>query len=227
MRYCNLGFPEQHIVYVPNGVDRSRFAILLDTDRLRRRWGLDNGDPLVAYVGTLGLLSHPVDLLLKAFQQVVQQCPTARLLLVGGGEDYDRLRQQAQQLGIAERTIFTGRVPPEDVPGYFALATVSVDPVRDDLIACARAPLKVVESLVMGVPVVTGDVGDRRALLRDGKLGVLVAPGDSQALADGLLAILRDSKARDRMAHAALARREQWYWDRLINDFVQVYDKAA
>lgn len=221
-RYRDLGFPEQHIVYVPNGVDRARFAGLPATDALRQRWGLE-GDPLIVYVGTLGLLSHPVDLLLEAFRQVVRQRPAARLLLVGGGEDYDNLKDLVHQLGIAERTTFTGRVPPEDVPAYFALATVSVDPVRDDMIARARSPLKVMESLVMGVPVVTGDVGDRRALLNDGELGVLVPPGDSQALADGLLTILQGPRARARMAQAALACREQWYWDRLVHDFVSVY----
>jgi len=223
MRYRRLGFPEQRIVYVPNGVDRARFSSLPNTAKIRQRWGLDEAEPLIVYVGTLGLLSHPVDLLLEAFQQLVQQQPAARLMLVGGGEEYDTLKKLTQQLGIAERTIFTGRVPPRDVPGYFALATVSVDPVRDDTIARARSPLKAVESLVMGVPVVTGDVGDRRALLKDGELGVLVPPGDSQALADGLLAILQNRSARAHMAQAALACREQWYWDRLVDDFVQVY----
>jgi phosphatidylinositol alpha-mannosyltransferase len=71
--------------------------------------------------------------------------------------------------------------------------------------------------------VVTGDVGDRHTLLGNGELGVLVPPGDSQALADGLLFLLHDQNARTRLARAALACREQWYWDRLVRDFVQVY----
>jgi len=222
-RYRSLGFPEQRMVYVPNGVERSRFTGPVDTARLRQQWGINEAGPLIVYIGTLGLLSHPVDLLLEAFSLVLRQAPAARLLLVGGGEDYDRVREQARQSGIAERTTFTGRVPPEDVPGYLALATVSVDPVRDDLIARARSPLKALESLVMGVPVVTGDVGDRRALLENGKFGVIVSPGNSRTLADGLLTVVQDSAAREQMSQAALACREQWYWDRLARDFVQVY----
>jgi glycosyltransferase involved in cell wall biosynthesis len=161
--------------------------------------------------------------LLEAFRKVVEKLPSARLLLVGGGEDYHKAKELAQHLGIAHRTVFAGYVPPESVPSYLSLATVSVEPVRDDVIARARSPLKVMESLVMGVPVVAGDVGDRRMLLGDDQPGVLVQAGDSQALAEGLLAVLQDPKARARMAEAALVRREQWYWDRLIRDFVQVY----
>lgn len=225
-RYRALGVPETRLIYVPNGVDRARFAVLPDTAALCQRWGLEPDEPRIVYVGTLGLASHPVDLLLEAFRRLLPRCPAARLLLVGGGEDYDALQTLAQQLTIARRTIFTGRVPPEDVPGYFALATVAVDPVHDDLTARARSPLKLLESLVSGVPVVTGNVGDRWTLLHDGALGVLVRPGDSQALADGLLAVLQDPAGRARMAQAALARREEWYWDRLVHDFARVYDQA-
>lgn len=226
-RYRDLGYPEDRLVYVPNGVDRARFARPSDPDSLRRRWGIEAHAPLVLYIGTLGLLSHPLDLLFEAFQHIARVQPAARLLLVGGGEDYDRLKELAHQLDITGRTIFAGRVSPESVPECFSLATVSVDPVHDDLIARARSPLKIMESLVMGVPPVTGDVGDRRAILEDGQVGVLVRPGDSQALADGLLAVLEDPELRERLARSARAHCERWYWDRLVHDFVQVYDQVA
>ena len=223
-RYGALGFPVSRIRYVPNGVERARFMRQSDLARLRQQLQIGESEPVIAYVGTLGLLSHPVDLLLEAFQKMMGQMPQARLLLVGGGEDYDRVQQMACQLGIRERTILAGRVLPEEVPDYWRLAAVSVDPVRDDLIAKARSPLKVLESLVAGVPVVTSDVGDRRVLLRNGELGLLVAAGDSEALADGLLALLRDTARRARMSEAALEYRETCYWDKLTDDFAQVYE---
>ena len=125
--------------------------------------------------------------------------------------------------GLEQAAVFAGRVSPEEIPAYFGLATVSVDPVRDDLIARARSPLKALESLVMGVPVVTGDVGDRAAMLGHGEFGVLVKAGDSDALAQGLLALLTDPDRREEMSRAALAAREQWFWDHLVEDFVRVY----
>jgi len=178
----------------------------------------------VVYAGTLGLASHPVDLLLQAFVEVLARLPRARLLLAGGGEDFENLQKMAAELGLGEAVIFAGRVHPDEVPGYLRMATVTVDPVHDDLVARARSPLKVVESLACGVPVVTANVGDRRSMLAGGEAGVLVKPGDSHALAEGLLQVLEDPAARQRMAQAALEQREYWYWDRLVEQFMQVYE---
>lgn len=227
-RYVRLGYPPHQIIYVPNGVERHRFERSShNLAMLRRQWGLDETTPVIAYVGTISILSHAVDLLLEAFAIVARQQPDVKLLLVGGGEDYDDMVTMARKLGIASRTIFAGRQPPEDIPSLFALATVSVDPVREDTIAAARSPLKVVESLAAGTPVVTGDVGDRREMLADGATGVLVRPGDSAALADGLLSVLNDPARRAQMMLAARESRERWYWDRLAEDFVRVYDLAG
>lgn len=222
-RYEALGFPVDRIVYIPNGVERERFAGIPNTMSLRRKLKLPEGTPIVAYVGTLGLASHPVDLLLQAMKQVVQVLPRARLLLVGGGEDFGLLQEQAANLGIEQQTIFTGHVLPRDVPAYLALADLTVDPVRDDLVARARSPLKVVESLAAGTPVVTADVGDRGELLEGGKLGVLVTAGDSKALADAIIGLLNDDTRRAEMANTARTTREPWYWDNLVDKLLQAY----
>lgn len=222
-RYETLGYPAHRIICVPNGVERTRFMHQTNPGQLRESCGLSPDTPVILYVGTISTLSHSVDLLLSAFATVHKAAPAARLLLVGGGEDYDRLQAEAHTLGLGHAATFIGRVPPHQIPAYFGLATVSVDPVRDDLVARARSPLKAVESLVMGVPVVTGNVGDRAALLDHGKFGVLVSPGSSDALAQGLLTVLADPNRREDMSSAALAAREQWFWDHLVEEFVRVY----
>ncbi|MFQ5399217.1 MAG: glycosyltransferase family 4 protein [Anaerolineae bacterium] len=223
-RYIQLGFPQEKIQYVPNGIERTRFTPpRLTTEKLRQKWGINPNTPIIIYIGTLGLSSHPVNLLLEAFQNIQLQLPETRLLLVGGGEDYDHLKQLACKLDIADQTIFTGRVNPGEIPSFLSLATVSVDPVYDDLTARARSPLKILESLAMGIPVVTGDIGDRRLLLADGDCGVLINAGDSLALSNGLLEVLLNTRARERMVNAALAYRKNWYWDHLVLNFLKIY----
>ena len=227
-RYLALGVAPERIAYVPNGIDRERFAEppLAQVEELRRRWEVESR-PVVAYVGSLSLTGHAVDLLLEGFAQLQPRHPDAVLLVVGGGEDYDRLRAQAAALGLGRAVRFTGWVPPAEVPAYLALADVTVDPVRDDLVARARHPLKIVESLAVGTPVVTGDVGDRRETLGEGRAGLLVAPGSSQALAEGLARVLGDPDLARSLAREALAQREQFYWDRLVDQVIHLYEKGS
>ena len=100
-----------------------------------------------------------------------------------------------------------------------------MDPVHDNPTDRARSPLKIVESLASGTPVVTSDVGDRRIQLADGG-GLLVPPGDPAALAETLLSILKDETLHARLSAEALAAREQYYWDKLVYDFVQVMKQS-
>ena len=221
-RNISYGVPADRVIYVPNGMDRERFAGITEraAQSLRAELGLGERKVIV-YVGNLSLSNHPVDLLLDAFAQVHRQEKAAHLLLVGGGEDYDTVQNIVTERGLADSVRLAGRVAPEHVPLYFKLADVSVEPVHDDLTARARSPLKVFESMAVGTPVVAGDVGDRREIL--GEAGVLVSPGNADALAKGLLTVLQNQAAKQHMVAAAMARRERYYWDVLVHDFEKMY----
>jgi glycosyltransferase involved in cell wall biosynthesis len=215
--------PAAHIAYVPNGIAPARLAAPDERQVAGLRAALGLGDaPVVAYVGTLSQTSHNVGLLIEAFALVARRLPSARLVLVGTGADGAALRAQAHRLGLDGRALFVGHVPYANVPAYLALATCSVDPVADDPVARARSPLKIVESMASGVPVVTGDVGDRAEVLgRDA--GAVVRPGDPQALADGVATLLACPDQRARLAAGARSRAEMYRWDRLALEWDKVY----
>jgi glycosyltransferase involved in cell wall biosynthesis len=221
-----LGLPAGRVAYLPNGVDAERFAPPAPAvvEALRRQHGLE-GRAVVAYVGILSLTGHPLDLLLEAFGPVARRLPQAHLLWVGGGEDGALLRRRAEELGLAGRMTFAGVVPPEEIAAYYRLGACAVDPVRDDVHARARCPLKVLEAMACGRPVVTGDAGDRRELLGDGRAGLLVRPGDAAALAEGMEALLVDPVARATMGAAALEEVQRYRWDRLAPTAVDLYER--
>jgi len=227
-RVCSLGVHSDQVVYVPNGVERARFAAL-DREsgrRLRQDYGLE-GKRTVLYVGTLSLASHPLGLLLEAFARLSVHGPDVHLVMVGGGEDRQALEKRVRQMGFAGRVTFTGAVPPDHVPRYILLGDVSVDPVYDDAVARARSPLKIFESMACGVAVVAGDVGDRREILGQGEAGLLVVPGDAQALADGVAGLLSDPDRRIRMGKAGQERVEAYMWDRQVHRFLSLYGLQA
>ncbi|MBN1888604.1 MAG: glycosyltransferase family 4 protein [Thermoflexales bacterium] len=225
-RLETLGYPGNRIVYVPNGVDRRRFSDARDdaVESLRRQLGLE-GRQVVLYAGSLSLASHAVDLALQAFALARKAEPRAILLVAGGGEDYDKLQAQAARLGLNENVVrFVGRVPPEELPLYYRLADVSLDPVRDDPASRARSPLKLFESWAAGTPFVSAGVGDRPELLGEPPAGLLAAPGDAASLAETILAVLRDPELAHELRRRGGERVQAFYWERLVQDFAHVYE---
>ena len=210
------GVQPEKIIYLSNGVDRDRFSNVNpnEVERLRQELSL-SGKKVVLYIGSLNLSNHPVDMLLKAFVLVKEKVPEARLLIVGGGKDLDKLRNLAQDLQIAQSVIFTGRVQSELAPLYYSVADVSVDPADDSPASSGRAPLKIFESWAMGVPVVTSDVGDRKMLanLRWGPIQLArFSPID---LSFALLDQIQKPKSKDMRPD----NEAPFFWDKLIEDF--------
>lgn len=213
-RLIDLGVPAQRIFYLSNGVDRKRFNRVDPARVASLQSQLQLADsPVVAFVGSLSRPGHPVDLLLQGFRRVLQELPKAVLLIVGGGDDYPRLQDQAKEMGMESRIRFCGRIPPDDLPHYYHLAQVSVDPVFDDGAARGRSPLKLFESWACGVPFVTADVGDRRWLLGDPPAGHLAKPGDADSLASAILTFLTDVKAADTARKRGLEQVQNYFWD--------------
>ena len=173
------------------------------------------GNSVVGFIGSLSGPSHPVDLLLEAFKILINDEDQAILMLVGGGEDLQSLKNQASKLGISNYVKFCGRVPPDSVSLYYSLADVSVDPVNDDDGARGRSPLKLFESWACGIPFVCGDVGDRRHLLGDPPAGVLSRPGDPDSLAKAIHSIIINPEMAEELRQRGLERVNSFTWDKL------------
>jgi glycosyltransferase involved in cell wall biosynthesis len=219
-----LGIPEKRLVYLPNGVDRTRFASPEQekVNELRTRLKL-NDKQVIVYVGSLSLPSHPVDLLVEAFALLRQRLPNTRLLVVGGGEDLSVIKKQVEALNLAESVIFTGRVPSGDVPLYYRLGNISVDPVYDTPAAAGRAPLKMFESWASGVPFVTQDVGDRQYLAGIPPAALLTRPGSPQRFAEGMEQVLRRPELAAELSDRGYQRVQDFFWDRIVEQTAWIY----
>ncbi|MBI5033463.1 MAG: glycosyltransferase family 4 protein [Chloroflexi bacterium] len=226
-RFQSLGYPRDRIYLIPHGIDEERFAVLdrqdvaQTLDRLKQSLGITPKDRVIVYVGSMSLVLHAVDILMEAFVMILKSEPSAFLLMIGGGEDYDALREMARRLGIESRVCFVGKVDSAQVPYYYRLGEVSVDSRRDSAVAQASLPLKVLESIATGIPCVATDTGDTGKVL-DGA-GKIVTPGDANALAQGILEIVNNPQVVEQMRTVAMTLRHQYSWNILAQRLLKIY----
>jgi glycosyltransferase involved in cell wall biosynthesis len=198
------------VMVAPNGVDTASFAAPAQAGGLRARLGLGMG-PVIGFIGSFKPW-HGVDVLLEAFARLAPSRPHARLLAVGDGPMLAAARAQAAAAGLDGRVVLTGAVPHAEVPAYLAamdLTAAPYTPAEDFYFS----PLKVVESLAAGRPVVAPLVGQLPSLVVHGQSGLLYRSGDTDALTACLAQLLDDPGRRARMGAAgARQARQDWDW---------------
>lgn len=218
------GVPKNKIIYLPNGVDEKRFkAVDQQTiSQIREKLGLE-GVKVVGFVGSLSTPSHPVDLLIDAFIQIHAQHPAIKLLIVGGGEEYPRLVKRAEKLGLQDSIIFTGRIAGDQVPAYYAVADVIVDPVEDNLVGKTRLPLKLFESWASNTPFITSDVGDRARVLGSPPAGILVPSDNPSELAEAIMKVIQNSNLSQALVILGHKQAQKYTWKKIARDVEKQY----
>ena len=191
-------------------------------DALRTQLGVP-GYRVLLFVGSLSLPSHPLPILIEAFRIVLEKIPAARLVIVGGGEDFVTLQQSVEEQGLLSFVRLGGRVPASDVAAYYHLSAVSVEPVYDDDAARGRCPVKFFESWACGVPFVSADVGDRRMILGEPPAGLLATPGNPISFAEQISTLLADPELVTEINHRASQRLKKYSWNELALSLDQLY----
>ncbi|MBA4175609.1 MAG: glycosyltransferase, exosortase A system-associated [Leptothrix sp. (in: Bacteria)] len=180
------GIPATKVTVIPNAVDIESFAAGGTPDEaLKARLGLGNA-AVVGFIGSY-YAYEGLDLLLAALPQLLAARPEVRVLLVGGGPQESALKAQAAALGVADKVVFTGRVPHAEVQRYYDLVDVLAYPRHSMRLTELVTPLKPLEAMAQGRVLVASDVGGHRELICHGETGFLFKAGDPQALAKALL----------------------------------------
>ena len=179
------GIAADRITVVPNAVDVGAFRFGAAPDAaLRRSLGLE-GATVLGFAGSF-YGYEGLALLLDAAHRLLPARPDLRVLLVGGGPQEGALKAQANALGIADRVVFTGRVPHAEVQRYYELIDVLAYPRLPIRLTEIVTPLKPLEAMAQGRMFVASDVGGHRELIRHGETGFLFAAGDAGALATAI-----------------------------------------
>ena len=187
------GIPADKVTVIPNAVDIDKFAVGGTADQdLKSRLGLA-GARLIGFIGSF-YAYEGLDVLLRAVPALSARIPDLRVLLVGGGPQDAQLRQLAQDLNIADKVVFTGRVPHDQVNMYYDLLDVLVYPRLPMRLTELVTPLKPLEAMAQGRILAASDVGGHLELITDGKTGVLFKAADPASLAEKVGALLEQQE---------------------------------
>lgn len=158
---------------------------------------LPEGGPVVMYVGNLEAYQG-IDLLFEAFRRTLAEVPDARLVVIGGAPEHVQLyRQRCVNLGIAGSVWLAGPRPVEHLAAWLRRATVLVSP----RVHGENTPMKVYSYLDSGRPVLATRLPTHTQVLTD-EIACLVDP-EPEAMARGLVELLRDPEKRERLAASA------------------------
>lgn len=198
---------------VPNGVDVERFA-----GPVPPAPGLPSGK-FVLWVSRLDpQKGFPV--MVRAFRRLALTDGEISLVVVGAGRDADAVRLLPDE--IRRRVVMLGAVLHDRLPAYHAAASVFASAA----IGQESFGYVLVEAMAAGVPVVATDIPGFREVVREGRDGLLVPPGDPEALAAALHRVLADPVLAERLASSGRERAAIYAWDAVVPRIEAVYARV-
>lgn len=194
-------------VVIPHGVDTSKFRVS------------STEDSYILFVGKLRYYKG-LDYLIKAMQRV-----KTKLLIIGTGNEEDRLKELAIELGVQSRVAFLGNVPEKDLPSYYQKCSVFVLPS-----VCRSEAFGIVqlEAMACGKPVVSTKLDTGVPWVnQNGVTGFIVPSRNSQALADAVNRLLDDRMLMEKFGRNSRQRVEKEFSKELmLNRTAEVYEKT-
>lgn len=208
--------PGRAITIVPFGVDCVRFA------------PAPGAGPAIPTIGLAKALEpkYGHEVLVRALALLRERLPGTPVQLEFAGEGFLRPRLEAlvQELGLADRVTFRGRLAPDEIPGFLAGLTLFAMPSVEDSESFGVAA---VEAAACALPVVASRVGGVPEVVIDGVTGLLVPPRDPEALAGALGELVADPARRVEMGAAGRALvLERYDWRRNADQMEEVYGRV-
>jgi len=188
---------------LPNTFDPNRFQIAAKPQHLLERYQLADHQPVILTVNRLaaGESYHPYDRVLAALPQIRQTIPDIHYLIVGQGDDRARLEQLIIEQQLQNHVTLTGFVPDHELPDYYNLCDVFAMPSKLEGFG-----IVFLEAMASGKPVLGSNLDGSVDALDQGRLGALVNPDDTTAIAHTLIQILQQRYPNPLMFQAGQLR---------------------
>ncbi len=213
-------YTDKNIEVTPFGIDMEQFKVL------EVKSVFSKNDIVIGTVKTLEE-KYGIEYLIKAFKILSDKYPELplKLLIVGGGSLEKELKQLTKDLNIEDKTIFTGKVPFEDVPKYHNMLSVSVSVSVSNSESFGVA---IIEASSCAKPVVVSNVGGLPEVVEDDITGFVVPPRDEKETAKAIEKLVLDEDLRINIGNNGRDRvRELYNWDDNVKQMIDIYKEMA
>ncbi|MFC8598259.1 glycosyltransferase [Isoptericola sp. NPDC057191] len=229
------GVPAARVTVVPNAVDAALLGPAPAPAQARAVLGLRTA-PFVVGAVTSVVGYEGLDTVLRTVALLRSRGVDVAALVVGDGVDRPRLLRLAAELGLGEHALLPGRVPRDVARTYLAALDAVLVPRRPDRVTRLVTPLKPVEAMALGRPVVASDLPALAEVLSPlepagpgggSPAGVLVDPGDVAAWGDAVGRVLTDDTHRAALVDAGRQVAAGRTWERVVRRYADVYAALA
>jgi len=222
-RLVSLGVPAGKVHVVANSPSLARF----DPSRHPRRRFMEDGTLRIVYAGAL-TPTYELEVAVEAVGRIVATRPSLPVCfdVYGRGDSAPALEARAEALGIADRVVFHGRIPLEDVPAAVAAADVGLAPTRRDRFTDVSLSTKIYEYAAMRKPVVASRLPMVERTFPAGTV-TTYEPGNAEDLATGILRLVDDPLAREAVVARTIELVREASWERESERYLALIERLA
>jgi glycosyltransferase involved in cell wall biosynthesis len=173
------------ISVITTGIEPEAYSRDPDLGRkARRRLGIADDEILIAAAGLLDRMKG-FHILVSAAPAVFEAVPNARIVIIGKGEEFEPLKRQISETGVGDRVSLPGYV--DDLRSVLSGTDLFVLPS----VSREGLPMVLAEAMASECPIVTTDISGNKEIVQHGRNGLVVEPDNSQALAQGIVQIIK------------------------------------
>lgn len=214
---AGIGRPDQY-TRIYSGFNLQPFLTARNDLEWRSRWGIQPGDVVVGKIARLFKLKGHEDLI-RAAPAIVRECPQIKFVLVGDGQWRGRWEAEVHRLGLTQHFVFTGLVPPREVPRWVGIMDIVVHLSRRE-----GLPRALPQALAAARPVIAYDCDGAGEVCRHGITGFLLPPGTD--IAPAVLTLARDPALRQSLGEAGRAWvRQEFDVELMVERIWQLYQR--
>ena len=209
------------VIRIPHGVDTESFNPKKKSEKYKQRFGIPEDSQVILHLGRLAARKGVAEVLIS-FEKIIKKHPKVRLLIVGTGPLENKLKKLARDLGVDNKTIFTGTLPFNDIQMLYASCDIFLMHSYWEGFGMTNQ-----EALASGLPVICTNVGGAPDIIKDGYNGYLLDVGDTDRMAMYSVKLLTDLDFLEHMRECARqSMLDGFKWSNMVDTYLELYDQV-